>query len=142
MCFEWVIVITPDMLAALFVAFGIDLSTLENGAAINDASTLGRGYANAGGVGEAIIKTAEKNFGTLDIKFEKADTLTDCRNMLKRINNNESNPGLVEGMACPGGCVGGPGTLAPIKQAKNHVRRFSKSAREEFPTCNKDIDQE
>jgi len=132
-------VLTFEELAALFVAFEIDLASIKGTAPIKDASSLGRGYANAGGVGQAIIKTAEKNYGIVDIKFEKADTLSDCMEMLKKIKNSESKPDMVEGMACPGGCVGGPGTLAPLAQASRQVIRFSKSADVEYPSCGLEI---
>jgi [FeFe] hydrogenase (group B1/B3) len=128
-------VLTFEELAALFVAFGIDLSLIDINTTIHDASTLGRGYAMAGGVGGAIIKTAEQQYGATGIKFEKADTLLDCREMLKRIQSGESVPDLVEGMACPGGCIGGPGTLAPLSQTKRQVRRFSEATEVYFPQC-------
>ena len=128
-------VITFEELAALFVAFDIDASAVEAGPTIQDAGTLGRGYANAGGVGEAIIKTAEKEYGLTDIRFERADTLAECRRMLGNIQNGTLHADLVEGMACPGGCVGGPGTLAPLRQAARQVARFAEAAEFEYPVC-------
>lgn len=128
-------VLTFEELAALFVAFGIDLTTITESPAIADASTLGRGYANASGVGNAIIRTAEKEFGITGISFEKADTLSDCLSMLKQIKKGVISPDLVEGMACPGGCVGGPGTLASLSTAAVQVTRFAASAPYEFPVC-------
>jgi [FeFe] hydrogenase (group B1/B3) len=130
-------VLTFEELAALFVAFEIDLSTIGESPAIQDASMLGRGYANASGVGNAIIRTAEEKFGITDISFEKADTLSDCLEMLKHIDKGSTCPDLVEGMACPGGCVGGPGTLASPPTAARHVARFASSAPFEFPLCDK-----
>ncbi len=126
-------VLTFEELAALFVAYDIDLPTLEQSPAIKDASALGRGYANASGVGTAIIRTAEEEFGITDIKFEKADTLSACLDMLKGIAKGETHPDLVEGMACPGGCVGGPGTLASPSTAARHVARFAAAADSVFP---------
>jgi len=128
-------VLTFEELAALFVAFDIDLATITERAAIQDASTLGRAYANASGVGNAIIRTVEKNFGITDISFEKADTLSECLAMLKNIEKGVTSPDLVEGMACPGGCVGGPGTLASPPTAARHVARFAAAAPFEFPVC-------
>lgn len=125
-------VLTFEELAALFVAFDIDLMSFKESPAIQDASALGRGYANASGVGKAIIKVAEKKHGIKDIKFEKADTLEDCLDMLKNIEKGIICPDLVEGMACPGGCVGGPGTLVSPTIAARHVDRFA-AAGPEFP---------
>ena len=35
---------------------------------------------------------------------------------------------LLEGMACPGGCIAGAGTLQSIVKAKNAVNRFKNSS--------------
>ena len=35
---------------------------------------------------------------------------------------------LLEGMACPGGCVAGAGTILPIDKATKFVEKYSKEA--------------
>ena len=35
---------------------------------------------------------------------------------------------LLEGMACPGGCVAGAGTILPVEQATKLVEKYSKEA--------------
>ena len=40
---------------------------------------------------------------------------------------------LLEGMACPGGCVAGAGTLLPVDLAANVVGRYQKEANTESP---------
>jgi iron only hydrogenase large subunit-like protein len=40
---------------------------------------------------------------------------------------------LLEGMACPGGCVAGAGTLLPVDLASNVVGRYQKEADKESP---------
>jgi iron only hydrogenase large subunit-like protein len=40
---------------------------------------------------------------------------------------------LLEGMACPGGCVAGAGTLLPVDLAANVVGRYQKEANKESP---------
>ena len=39
----------------------------------------------------------------------------------------------IEGMACPGGCVAGAGTLLPVELAANVVGRYQKEADTESP---------
>ncbi|MGD1819250.1 MAG: monomeric [FeFe] hydrogenase [Pleomorphochaeta sp.] len=126
-------VITFEELAALFVAYNIDLNSLKGEIPINDASPLGRGYANAGGVANAIIQAAEEKFDIKDISFNKADTLRDCLSMLKSIQKGEYTPDLVEGMACPGGCIGGPGTMASPRQVARLVTKFAESSKVKLP---------
>ena len=47
---------------------------------------------------------------------------------------------LLEGMACPGGCVAGAGTILPIDKAAKFVEKYSKEAASasplESPYCN------
>ena len=45
---------------------------------------------------------------------------------------------LIEGMACPGGCVAGAGTNIPIQQATKELTKFKSAASREFPEegCN------
>jgi len=128
-------VITFEELAALFVAFEIDVQKIDTQITIQDASSLGRGYALAGGVGEAIIETARQQFDMKDISFERAETLADCRIMLKGIAKGDTHPDLVEGMACPGGCIGGPGTLGPLRMVHRQVKEFSKASSHKYPQC-------
>jgi len=127
-------VLTYEELAAIFVAKDIDLSAIDPTEFPSDASALGRGYAVAGGVGGAIAETAEKKFGVKDIALAKADTLRNCRALLADIKSGKVSADLVEGMACPGGCVGGPGTLIGLLPAKNEVGKFAAAAPRRLPS--------
>ena len=40
---------------------------------------------------------------------------------------------LIEGMACPGGCVAGAGTNIPIPQAAKALAQFKDAAQEKVP---------
>jgi len=117
-------VITFEELAAIFVAADIELTKIDQEIDINDASKYGRGYANAGGVAEA-IRTNIKKMYQKDIEIEKADGLSACKKMLKKAVQGKYDGHLLEGMACPGGCVGGPGTLIRINKATTQVNKFS-----------------
>ncbi|NMC03865.1 MAG: 4Fe-4S binding protein [Candidatus Lokiarchaeota archaeon] len=133
---EWVDhVLTFEELAAIFVAMRIDLMEIQDGLPIADASRYGRGYAVAGGVCNAIATYTRSCYGFPEFEVNRADTLRDCRKMLASIKNGEIMPRLVEGMACPDGCIGGPGTLAPLKLAKVSVEKFSKDAGKKEPSC-------
>jgi len=133
---QWVDhVITFEELAALLVARQIDPAQLRDGAypEVQDGSGAGRGYAVAGGGAEALVATARVRHGVEDVPWQRADTLRSCRLLLREIAAGRTSPLLVEGMACPGGCVGGPGTLLGLKQAAREVARFVERAREPLP---------
>ena len=40
---------------------------------------------------------------------------------------------LLEGMACPGGCVAGAGTILPVEKAQQHVCGYQKLAKSTSP---------
>ncbi|MBN2155377.1 MAG: 4Fe-4S binding protein [Candidatus Lokiarchaeota archaeon] len=130
-------VMTFEELGALFQAFSIDPSEMNVEEEISDASEVGRAYAVAGGVADAILAQTKEILGKeIDIPFTSADTLADCMMMLKNIQNSKISPRplLVEGMACPYGCIGGPGTLSPLHRAKRKVETFSKRAKVKLPS--------
>ncbi len=133
-------VITFEELAAMFVASGIDLLDVQKGMTaqevkISDGSKFGRGYPVAGGVCAAIATYAKQCHGIEGFEIARADTLRECREMLANIKKGKIAPRLVEGMACPDGCIGGPGTLAPLKVARRAVDAFSREAEKEAPKC-------
>jgi len=127
-------VLTFEELAAIFVAKGVDLASIPPTAFPPEATALGRGYAVAGGVGEAIAETARVRFGAEKVEFVRADTLKNCRTMLAEIKAGKTRPDLVEGMACPGGCIGGPGTLIGIAAAQAEVKKFAGDAPARVPS--------
>ena len=126
-------VITFEELIAMFVAKEIDLSALEDDVELIDSSCNGRGYANCGGVAEAISQNIRKIAPDKQFNLDKADSLADCRKMLLLAKVGKRDGYLIEGMACPGGCVGGPGTLLPTKQATAKVQEFAKTS--PYPTA-------
>ncbi len=130
-------VMTYEELGAIFQATGIDPSEMKATKDIKDASEAGRGYAVAGGVANAIVSQTQEILGKeVDIPYTSADTLADCMKMLNNIQKGKLDPKplLVEGMACPFGCIGGPGTLAPLHRAKRKVKTFSKRAKVKLPS--------
>jgi [FeFe] hydrogenase (group B1/B3) len=128
-------VLTFEELAAIFVAKDIDLAAIEPSDSPDEASALGRGYAVAGGVCGAIAETARTLYGKETTATAKADTLRNCRAMLAEIKAGKIKAQLVEGMACPGGCIGGPGTLSGLAFARVEVGRFSSLAPMRSPSC-------
>ncbi len=136
-------VITFEELAAMFVASNIDLleiqQTLPAGSGtIADASWFGRGYPVAGGICIAIVAYAKECHGIAGFEIARADTLRECREMLSKIKTGKTAPRLVEGMACPDGCIGGPGTLAPLKAARRAVDTFSRETGKKVHSCDRE----
>ena len=117
----------------MFVARGIEFGE-EPPAPMEDATSAGRGYAVAGGVAEAISNCIRELYPELEVKVDRAEGLKNCKKMLALAKAGKRNGYLMEGMACPGGCVAGAGTILPISKAASAVRQFQEAAKEKSPT--------
>ena len=60
--------------------------------------------------------------------MEFGDGLRECRKMLLMAKAGKRNGYLLEGMACPGGCVAGAGTIAPVASASAAVKKYKDEA--------------
>ncbi len=134
-------VITFEELMGMFVAKGIELSEIEVSKEIQDASALGRGYAIAGGVAEAVKKTALTIDPSREINVEGASTLQECVKLMRVAKAGKKNGYLLEGMACLGGCIAGPGTIASFNRVRKAVLEFKNQAECKSPLDNETIDE-
>ena len=116
-------VITFEELSAMFEAKGIDFTTFDKSAEMNDATGAGRGYAVAGGVAGAIQKCLTEYYPEVSVCIEHVEGLEDCRKMLLLAKMGRKNGCLIEGMGCPGGCVAGAGTNIPVQKAAALVKK-------------------
>ena len=111
----------------MFVARGIEFGE-EPPAPMEDATSAGRGYAVAGGVAEAISNCIRELYPELEVKMDRAEGLKNCKKMLALAKAGKRNGYLMEGMACPGGCIAGAGTIQPIKKTAASLEQMKKQA--------------
>ncbi len=130
-------VITFEELAAIFEAREIDFSTYDKEEPIHDASAAGRGYAVAGGVASAVESCVREYYPDVEVKIEHAEGLTDCKKILLLAKAGKMNGCLIEGMACPGGCVAGAGVNLPVAKGASEVKKFVNESTKKLP--NKDL---
>ena len=64
----------------------------------------------------------------LELKTARAEGLRDCKKLMAMAKAGKYNGYLLEGMACPGGCIAGAGTLLPVDQAAKIVGAYQKEA--------------
>lgn len=98
------------------------------------SSRAGRIYARAGGVSEAVAATVERlrPDRPIQVHAQRADGVPACREMLKILQEGETEANFFEGMGCVGGCVGGPKALIPREEGRDHVDRYGAEA--PYPT--------
>lgn len=129
-------VITFEELMGMFIAKGIEPSEIEITKNIEDASMTGRNYAIAGGVANAVKSIIQELEPGKEVKTECAQGLSDCIKMMKLAKAGKKGGYLLEGMACKGGCIGGPGTLTVMSRVKKDINQFSKQSKYNSPLEN------
>ena len=124
------LVLTFKELWDILAAAGIDFADCreEQVGQLHDASRDGRIYAHTGGVSEAILRAICEREPDLEVVTTKGNGLKQCMEILKAVESGHIDANFMEGMGCPGGCVGGPGTLVPVEIAAQRVKVHSNTA--------------
>ena len=112
----------------MFEAKNIDFETIEPLDTLNEGTAAGRGFAVSGGVAGAVENLVHETHPDMEIKTARAEGLRECRKMMTLAKAGKYNGYLLEGMACPGGCVAGAGTLLPVDLAAKVVGRYQSEA--------------
>ena len=126
-------VLTFEELRGMFLARDVDFATIEEETDLADykhGTGMARGFAVAGGVAAAVVEAVKHLQPDLELKVEYATGLKECKKMLTKAKAGQRDGYLLEGMACPGGCIAGAGTIRPLKDAASAVERFRDEAEE------------
>jgi [FeFe] hydrogenase (group B1/B3) len=122
-------VLTFEELQAMLDAFDIDLTQCDE-LPLNNASFYGRIFARSGGLTEAVKHLVSLEDTTVELKPISCDGLIECDKALKLLKFNRSPGNFIEGMACSGGCIGGPASLNHGRKDKGEVDKYGKLALE------------
>ena len=122
------VALTFEELEAMFDANNFDLSSFEE-TVLDDASYFGRIFARSGGLAEAVkeglLETGNEKF---ELKAEICNGIEQCNLALLKKGKGILDANFIEGMACVGGCIGGPGCLNHEPKDKNEVDKYGKEA--------------
>ncbi|HHV18213.1 MAG TPA: 4Fe-4S binding protein [Thermoanaerobacterales bacterium] len=121
-------VLTFEELAAIFEAYKLEPGKIEVEMPMTDASHDGRIYAHTGGVSSAISTSIRSLNPNLDIKIRHGNGIKECKQILDAIEQGNLEANFVEGMACIGGCVGGPGKLIDPNIGTKAVDTFAEKS--------------
>ncbi|RVU97346.1 4Fe-4S dicluster domain-containing protein [Coriobacteriales bacterium OH1046] len=121
-------VLTFEEMAGMMDAKGIEYLSLadDNKSDFAVASADGRAFAIAGGVATAVVNAIHAKDPDRMVPTVNAEGLEECRQMLKDAVKGRYPGHLLEGMACPGGCIAGAGTLQAINKSRAQVRAYAK----------------
>ena len=127
-------VLTFEEVMGMFEAKNIDLSAITQTNALREGTAAGRGYAVRVGVAAAVQEAVARLSPGREVRTVSAQGLDECRKMLLLARAGKYDGCLLEGMACPGGCVAGAGTLLPIEKAAAVVKAYTAQAPEKSAT--------
>ncbi len=123
-------VLTFEEVLGMFEAKGVDMRdiTPEEEEPLSACGADARNFAVAGGVAQAVVNAIHRIDPTREVKIARADGLEECKKLLMMAKAGKYDGYLLEGMACPGGCVAGAGTLQPIEKSKKAVSAYAATA--------------
>ena len=81
-----------------------------------------------GGVAAAVKDQIAHIAPDREVLVECGDGLRECKKMLMMAKAGKRNGYLLEGMACPGGCVAGAGTITPVKISTANIAKYKAEA--------------
>lgn len=110
-------------------AKGVDLEPEPND--YQESSIFGKRFGNGGGVTNAVLECMQEAGESTDgIKVARCSGAVECKKALLMLKVNRLPEDFIEGMACVGGCVGGPSRHKTEVEAKKARDQLIGSAEE------------
>lgn len=114
-------VLTFEEFEAILASQDIDIASLEPDEPMDSGTKDGLGFAVSGGVAKAVENVIHQMEPDKEVLMQRAEGLAECRKMLSLAKAKKYDGYLLEGMACPGGCVAGAGVIAPVRLTSKAV---------------------
>ena len=92
-----------------------------------DVIVIDSAHGHSANIIKAVRQIKEK-YPDLEVKVANAEGLKECKKMMQLAKAGKYNGYLLEGMACPGGCVAGAGTLQVVKKAAAALEKMKGEA--------------
>lgn len=119
--------LTFEELRAMLQAKEIDLENYEE-EDLQQGSIYGKEFARAGGVTAAVLEVLKEREENLNINVKQCNGAAECKKAMTLLKAGKLPEDFIEGMACIGGCVNGPGnTLSEIEVKKGRTTLLSKA---------------
>lgn len=109
-------VLTYSEVRAIMKAKGVELQPSDND--YQESSTFGKRFGNSGGVTASVLEYMKEKDYDCNPKVCKANGSAECKKALLLLKAGKLPDDFIEGMACVGGCVGGPSAFKNQLQAK------------------------
>lgn len=99
-------VLTVGEVRAMLKAKGVEVQAAPND--FQQASVYGKRFGNSGGVTNAVLQSLREREQNDDISVTVCNGADECKKALLMLQAGRLKTDFIEGMACVGGCVGGP----------------------------------
>ena len=106
--------ITYEELSAMFEAKGVDVEAIA-AANVQQGSAHGKNFAVAVGVAAAVQQVLVDEKFDMPVSCLKCSGAAECKKALLMLRAGKISETLIEGMACEGGCVNGPGKITDLR---------------------------
>ena len=123
-------VLTFEELNALIDARDIDATKLME-TELSDASYFGRIFGRAGGLKDAVVQALKEQNSSFELKPLSVDGLENCKVALTKLRIGTDEFNFLEGMACSGGCIGGPCCLTHEVRDKVEMDKYGRESKKE-----------
>lgn len=117
-------VMTFEEIQCLLEGKDIKIAEQENMAYAREGSKFGLGFPLYAGVTAAVKSTVEAMGGTVETP-QYAAGLDACQKLLQEVAKEETPCSYFEGMACPNGCIDGPGAVADFRLSKVSLTKYA-----------------
>ena len=123
--------ITFEEMQAWIDAAQIDLRALK-GVELVNSSAFGRGFARCGGLADAVAEAIKEMDGMEDFQLQavSCNGLAECNAALLKKSKGVLKENFIEGMACDGGCIGGPACLSHSARNRAQFAKYEKQESE------------
>ncbi|MCH5265427.1 MAG: 4Fe-4S binding protein [Lachnospiraceae bacterium] len=125
-------VLTFEELQDMFEALAVDFESMEEDENEHSASA-GRMYARTGGVSSAVKECVKSIEPGCEMTPVCACGPANCKKMLQRVLDGQLAGNFFEGMACEGGCVGGPKRNIEKEEGTDFVDAYASEAKYRTP---------
>lgn len=118
--------LTFEELDAMLRAKDIELKASD--AVLQQGSIYGKKFGSSGGVTAAVVQAFKEMNADIDAKVAQCNGAAECKKALLMMRVGKLPEDFIEGMACEGGCVNGPGSIKPEMQSRrDRAALFSKA---------------
>ena len=104
--------VTYGEIVALMDSKGVKVTPVDED--YQEASLFGKNFAGSGGVAKAVLEVMEEMGEDIsDISLLTCAGGDECKKALTLLKAGKLKEDFIEGMMCPGGCIGGPSKHTP-----------------------------